>query len=177
MRSPMLAFSLFAVVGPTIVAAAPSSPTLGDDPFAHTKGTDVRLSQRQLPQSPVFNLGFLLGPSSGVGLPNPSKAKASNDDEVSRALPNEAPREAADTPADVPKPPAFPAAPVAPPAAPVAPPAAPVAPPAAPVAPAAPAAAHIAPPAPSPPSWNAAKVSTPQAADDTTKTVDTVPDA
>ncbi|RPD81817.1 hypothetical protein L226DRAFT_518072 [Lentinus tigrinus ALCF2SS1-7] len=171
MRSPMLAFSLFAAIGPTIIAAAPSSPKLGDDTFAHTKGTDVRLSQRQFPPLPMGKMSIL---DDIVPIfPKSSRAKASNDDEVSRALPNEAPRKAADTgtTADVPKPPAF-----VPSTAPAAANIAPAAPAAAPVAPAAPADAHIAPPAPSPPSWSAAKVSTPQAADDPTKTVDTDPD-
>ncbi len=53
MRSPMLAFSLFAAVGPTIVTAAPSSPKLGDESFTHAKNADVNLPQRfALPKAP-----------------------------------------------------------------------------------------------------------------------------
>ena len=42
----MLAFSLFAAVGPSIVAAAPSSPKLDEESLARTKGTDVNLPKR-----------------------------------------------------------------------------------------------------------------------------------
>ncbi|RDX56053.1 hypothetical protein OH76DRAFT_1414524 [Lentinus brumalis] len=53
MRSPMLAFSLFAAVGPTIVTAAPSSPKLGDESFTHARNADVNLPQRfALPKAP-----------------------------------------------------------------------------------------------------------------------------
>ncbi|KAI0724374.1 hypothetical protein C8T65DRAFT_824660 [Cerioporus squamosus] len=70
MRSPMLAFSLFAAaVGPTIVTAAPSSPKLGDENSAHGRSGEVKLHERLVhPRAPddTSPLGNLPGGLPGL---------------------------------------------------------------------------------------------------------------
>ena len=138
----MLAFSLFAAVGPSIVAAAPSSPKLGDESLARTKGTDVNLPQRlafsRADNPNLSGLPLLGGTSSSplsglIALVGGLGAGADQDtapdalySEVSKETPTDRPTVAA-TPviptATVPGGPAVPGAPTTPavPGAPVAP--------------------------------------------------------
>ncbi|CDO72403.1 hypothetical protein BN946_scf184977.g102 [Trametes cinnabarina] len=46
MRSPIIAFSLFVAVSPSLISAAPASPKLNGDSLTHARNTDLKLPQR-----------------------------------------------------------------------------------------------------------------------------------
>ncbi|EIW64842.1 uncharacterized protein TRAVEDRAFT_42254 [Trametes versicolor FP-101664 SS1] len=74
MRSPIIAFSLFAAVGPSLVSAAPApqSPRLGNDVMGHSRTTDLKFPQRfAFPRAEDPITGALEGLSSPGGTPAP----------------------------------------------------------------------------------------------------------
>ena len=67
----MIAFSLFAAVSPTIIAAAPQSPKFVNDAIPHPS-TDVKFPQRFAVPRQLDNFAGLTGGLPGAGLPSNS---------------------------------------------------------------------------------------------------------
>ncbi|OJT12613.1 hypothetical protein TRAPUB_10854 [Trametes pubescens] len=73
MRSPIIAFSLFAAVSPSLVSAAPTpqSPRLGNDVMGHSMPTDLKYPQRFAFPRNDNPVSKLLGGVSAEGTPAP----------------------------------------------------------------------------------------------------------
>ncbi|KAI8995461.1 hypothetical protein BD414DRAFT_479629 [Trametes punicea] len=83
MRSPIIAFSLFAAVSPTLISAAPQSPRLDNDGVTHPRNTELKLPQRFAVPRGIDDVSNLFGaPTRDLPIgPGNSRQPSSNNGE------------------------------------------------------------------------------------------------
>ncbi|KAH9855434.1 hypothetical protein C2E23DRAFT_583773 [Lenzites betulinus] len=86
MRSPMIAFSLFAAVGPSLIVAAPHSPRMGSDVATNPADNALNLSHRFVVPRDDSTVALLSALQPGSAPPPPATTPAPATNAPSKAF-------------------------------------------------------------------------------------------